>query len=258
MSLEFRDTPKVMSSSKPTPSAPLSDGENVVADGETLRSEELETPLLAAPVVQVMVVTDAQLAEEEDQQQTQANAYNPPMRRWKDGLCSCFSQGCCHPSLCCALFFPSIAIAQVMKRLNLSLLGSSVSKARATCTFNTILCMTVLFYIFNSSHVTGFPFHEIRNIVSILVYGIPSLFVLYILFLIMRTRCAIRKKYRISNSACCCGACGGCGCVEDVACTLLFPTLVISQMARHTADFDTYRASCCSQTGLPDGAPEIV
>ena len=100
-----------MSSSKPTPSAPLIDGENPLADGETLRSEELETPLLAAPVVQVMVVTDAQLAEE-DQQQPQSSTYNPPMRRWKDGLCSCFSQGCCHPSLCCAVCFPSSKLSK--------------------------------------------------------------------------------------------------------------------------------------------------
>ena len=95
-----------MSSSKPTPSAPLPDDENILPNEEALRSEELETPLLAAPVVQVMVVTDAQLVDE-DQPQTESSNYNPPMKRCKDGLCSCFAHGCCHPSLCCALFFPS-------------------------------------------------------------------------------------------------------------------------------------------------------
>jgi hypothetical protein len=142
-----------------------------------------------------------------------------------------------------------------MRRLNLSILGNQVSQAKATCTFQIICCLTILFYVCNSTHVTVLPLNETRNLVVAFFYIVPSAIVFYTIFLIMRTRCVIRQKYRIPASCCCCG---GCECIEDVTCTLLCPTLVISQMARHTADYDTYRAYCCSHTGLPDGAPTIV
>ena len=138
-----------------------------------------------------------------------------------------------------------------MRRLNLSLCGNRVSEARAICTFQIICCMTILFYICNSTHKTILPLNETRNYVLAFFYILPTTIVFYTIYLIIRTRCVMRQKYKIPDSCCC-------GCVEDVACTLMCPTLIISQMARHTADYDTYRASCCSNTGLSDGAPSII
>ena len=64
----------------------------------------------------------------------------------------------------------------------------------------------------------------------------------YLLLVGIRTRMYIRKKYRIP-SACC-------GDLEDCCCIFFCNCCAISQMARHTADYNTQSAACCTRTGL--------
>lgn len=33
---------------------------------------------------------------------------------------------------------------------------------------------------------------------------------------------------------------------------------IVSQIARHTGDYENYPSLCCSNTGLPDHAPMVV
>ena len=80
------------------------------------------------------------------------------------------------------------------------------------------------------------------------VYGPLIAFnVLYLFYfqkLVKNTREAIRVKYQIPETQCI-------GC-EDCLCSTFCMSCTICQMGRHTADFDTYNGTCCTQTGLPD------
>ena len=57
------------------------------------------------------------------------------------------------------------------------------------------------------------------------------------------TRAAIRNKYQIPEERCV-------GC-EDCMCATFCMPCTICHMGRHVADFETYRGTCCSSTGLP-------
>ena len=76
-------------------------------------------------------------------------------------------------------------------------------------------------------------------------------FFLYALIITIKTRYYIRKKYAIRTQNCD-------DCIEDCCCSYWCRACVICQMARHTADYDTYSATCCSSTGLGSNAPSIV
>ena len=45
---------------------------------------------------------------------------------------------------------------------------------------------------------------------------------------------------------------------EDCFCSVFCPCLVAAQMLRHTTDYNTYPATCCTETGIPAHAPSIV
>jgi hypothetical protein len=47
------------------------------------------------------------------------------------------------------------------------------------------------------------------------------------------------------------------GC-EDLLCAVCCNHLSIAQLLRHTTDYETYNASCCSETGVPRHVPSIV
>ena len=78
---------------------------------------------------------------------------------------------------------------------------------------------------------------------------IPTFLILFIV-LLARTRYRIRSRYAIPERNC-----SGC---EDCCCALWCTCCTVSQMARHTADYENYAALCCSETGLSPNAPSIV
>lgn len=80
--------------------------------------------------------------------------------------------------------------------------------------------------------------------------ALDLVFLIYTILLMCRSRRAIRSKYAIPTT--CCGEC------EDCCCSYWCGCCTVGQMARHTADYHVYSASCCSKTGLPSHAPEIV
>ena len=67
----------------------------------------------------------------------------------------------------------------------------------------------------------------------------------FIVFVAQNTRKNIREKFMIHEQ--------GCNEPEGILCTTLLLPFIISQMARHTADYEKQEAVCCSQTGLADG-----
>lgn len=56
-----------------------------------------------APVVQHVI--RAEVVENESSESS-PTTMPIPMGHWRDDLCSCCSQGCCHPSLVCSACFP--------------------------------------------------------------------------------------------------------------------------------------------------------
>ena len=80
--------------------------------------------------------------------------------------------------------------------------------------------------------------------------GVQLVFGIYMLVLLIRTRAHVRHRYNIPETHC-----RGC---EDCCCAVFAPCCTTLQLARHTADYDTYHAACCSETGLPPNAPEVV
>ena len=47
------------------------------------------------------------------------------------------------------------------------------------------------------------------------------------------------------------------GC-DDLMCAVCCNHCVVAQLLRHTTDYETYNATCCSETGVPKNAPSIV
>jgi Cys-rich protein (TIGR01571 family) len=91
----------------------------------------------------------------------------------------------------------------------------------------------------------------------ILAYSAPALyrltviaFWLYMVFLLTKVRSYIRNKYFIPV--------GACGPLEDCCVSFWCGCCSVTQLARHTADYRSSPAACCSDTGLTDQAPLIV
>jgi hypothetical protein len=48
------------------------------------------------------------------------------------------------------------------------------------------------------------------------------------------------------------------GCCDDCCCSLFCMQCSICQLSRHTADYKTYPAGCCTDNGLSPSAPDVV
>mmetsp|Transcript_13155 Transcript_13155/g.23847 ORF Transcript_13155/g.23847 Transcript_13155/m.23847 type:complete len:126 (+) Transcript_13155:102-479(+) len=95
--------------------------------------------------------------------------------------------------------------------------------------------------------------HPVSNPAYVLLYGrdVLSIFIgVFVIVLVTKTRKQIRSRYGIPEQQCV-------GC-EDCCCSFWCNCCAVAQMARHTADYDTYAGLCCSETGLPPHAPSIV
>lgn len=240
----------------------------------------VETSTVAAPVAQQVIRVRVQEAEVLVEPSVVADVVTVPLAasnnggagdgasalqgqgRWKDSLCNCCGHGCCHPSLLCATFCPLIAVAQVMRRLNLLMTGKQGSNFQSKITFFIIFAFSItihyLFrYVLFPPPRSASEMDENGNLPRILenypwIYKsvIPFSSSFFLFYLIVITRSYIRRKYRIPERHCV-------GC-EDCCVAALFPCCAISQMARHTTDYDLYRAQWCSDTGLPGSVPSIV
>ena len=78
--------------------------------------------------------------------------------------------------------------------------------------------------------------YYVRRIVSMT-------FSIYLFVALYRTRKNVRESYSIPTK--------NCGSCEDACCTFFCPCPTTMQLMRQTADYDTYAATCCTETGLP-------
>ena len=106
--------------------------------------------------------------------------------------------------------------------------------------------------VYNVQHVIPLSVRRIlRTYVPVLRVVSFIFFALWALYSLCMTRETIRVRYSIRQSP------HYCGC-EDLCCAMCCTCCTVAQMARHTGEYETYPGVCCSETGLPRGAPTAV
>ena len=175
-----------------------------------------------------------------------------PTGSWRDGLFSVFKFGVFHPLVLNALLVPLIAVGQIMSRNHLTWFGDYGYRFQSMSIFTNMLVLVLfwgflnilfLFVIGVTLNRGNLP-HYFDYIALVLVN--VGMFV-FSVFAVGKTRAAVRARYHIPPSL---PACGN-GSTEDYLFATFCMPCTICQMGRHTADFDRYRAVCCSGTGLP-------
>lgn len=178
-----------------------------------------------------------------------------PSDRWRDGIFDCCRFGFLHPVVCVGLFCFPIPLGQVMTRMDLNWIGDyrdpEVQGVRISA-FKVVILILAIYLA--GQYVTSANLWEELIELPLPIFLPMSwwdfLFWVYCFVVVMKTRSYIRRKYSIPESNC-----TGC---EDCCCAFFCLPLSICHMARHTADYDTYRAVACSENGLPPNAPTIV
>lgn len=170
-----------------------------------------------------------------------------PLGAWRDGGKECCRDGILHPLFLNTLFFPCIALGQIMTRTGLDWQGEPSNKLVSGL---SCVNMTVLLTFYLSMNASAAFMIRVAWERGMLVgqYYLTTIlfnffFLVYMINLTRKVRASVRNKYQIPEEKC-----EG---LEDCMCATFCMPCAICQMGRHTADFDTYRATCCTKTGLP-------
>lgn len=179
------------------------------------------------------------------------NQIKAPTGHWKDGVCDCCTDGVCHPAICCGFWCQQIAMGQVMQRLGLTWLGYPGPEVSTRNTFCVVLTLVICYTIYDMAlgFISNPDGTEPAFISALNIIG-AVLFTAWSLFALCKTRESLREKYSIPEERC-----TGC---EDMCCACFCPCCSVCQMLRHTGEYETYRGSCCTETGLANGAAVVV
>jgi len=168
-----------------------------------------------------------------------------PPSRWRDELLDCCMHGCDHPFLWNTILCPHVALAQIFARLHVDESGDPVYTIKS----RKRICGHVAFTFFLFAIHIGYgcfflldPDLDAILIATCPLVGLDLLIFLYFLCMIAKTRRLIREEYGIPELRC-----QG---REDCCLAVFCSCCTIAQMGRHTADYETYRAYCCTDTGL--------
>mmetsp|Transcript_22604 Transcript_22604/g.33186 ORF Transcript_22604/g.33186 Transcript_22604/m.33186 type:complete len:249 (+) Transcript_22604:100-846(+) len=176
-----------------------------------------------------------------------------PTGNWKDGLCSFFSHGICHAHLCCSIFCTQIAMAQVMKRFQLTWIGEPAPSSAAKSTFLIVVALVFSYSIYAVSleiAQMGYDPAYVPLAIPLMKALGSILFTLWSVYSLCKTRENIRLRYSIPEERCI-------GC-EDLCCSLWCSCCTTAQLLRHTGEYEKYRGKLFTQDGLEAGAPEAV
>lgn len=259
---------EVASAENPIPSATATPIAQVIAPATLPEGYSFEAEI-GGKVVSVVVppggVEEGQTFTAPLNEDTRARPNSIPVGAWRDGICDFCKFGCCHPLLCLGWWCPLVALAQVMRRMQLNWFGQDTGPNASAATFKTVLGIVILYHVLNQTFgmlMLGFlPVTDANGnppaslpmgyvVLSTLRYLLHVSFFIYSLVCMIRVRSYIRSKYAIPEKQC-----AGC---EDCCCSFWCACCSVTQMARHTADYDTYRAACCTETGLPPTVAAIV
>jgi Cys-rich protein (TIGR01571 family) len=196
--------------------------------------------------------------------------HNVPFGRWRDGLCDCCALGFCHPVCCLTCWCYPCALGQVLHRMKLNCCANPTADGHYSATsafkffFGIVMgvCMVlfivwvIVTYISVTTTTATYDFSTRRYHVNTSggdkFYGIGGLIIfslaLLCFFVTMRLRTYVREWFNIPGSRC-----------EDCCCSFWCMQCTICQLARHTADFKTHLAGCCTDNGLfHPGSPDVV
>lgn len=181
-----------------------------------------------------------------------------PKGRWSDGLCHFCSYGPCHPSLCCAIFFGPVLMGQVMERMRLTWCGNFNRSKYSMGAFKTVLILFISYVVFDtclSAYMdanTRLNYNENGQVNVVVMYDPMILVVKWIAAIafglwamcsLKNTRRNVRRQFNIPEERC-----AGC---EDLCCAAFCSCCTVSQLARHTGNYDKLEGNCCTDTGLP-------
>jgi hypothetical protein len=151
-------------------------------------------------------------------------------------------------------------MGQVITRLQLNWLGAPGTVAETAAAFRILVSLTLgyfgLYYLGNAfigdySNGQQQPTTAV-TVVMVLQVILHYTYFFFIVYLIWRVRKYVRGKYAIPENENCPSG------FEDVACAVCCHCCVTAQLMRHTADYDTYASTCCTDTGLPSHVESIV
>jgi len=158
--------------------------------------------------------------------------YYPPVGAWKDGCCG-WTERCLEADNACGIWFLPILLGQIQSRFNMNCCGVL---NKTTWTFAFWCAFKIIFLFWD-------PFQTDENTEKSddTIPYVQLLMPVFLVIAIFATRVRIRKMFALPGSHLgdCCLSCCCCCCS-------------VTQMARHTANYDVNRAKCWSRTGLPE------
>ena len=152
-----------------------------------------------------------------------------------------------------ASLYHSVLMAQVMTRMQLTWLGEPGPYISTKNTFKVVIVIIVAYFVYATAFEFATAHYEVGYVpvyMVVLKMAGSVLFSLWALYSLCRTRESTRARYSIEEEHC-----RGC---EDLCCSFWCSCCTVAQLARHTGEYETYPGVCCSETGLPRGAPLVV
>jgi Cys-rich protein (TIGR01571 family) len=140
-----------------------------------------------------------------------------------------------------------------MTRMSLTWLGEHGQRVATQNTFKVMVLLFASYIVFSISLSIASLDYTTGNapLFIIIMKTIGSiLFFLWSMYSLCRTRQNVRAQYSIPEERCV-------GC-EDLCCAFFCTCCTLSQMARHTGEYETYPGTWCSTTGHPPGTPLTV
>jgi hypothetical protein len=223
--------------------------------------------------------------------------HNIPTGEWRDGVCSLFVHGVCHPALCLAHWCYPLALGQILTRMGLNAFGNEIPRDRRaaqTSAFKVVAGVYLIYYVTNrwlgsivqntnSSQVVPTPAFNYSVGASQYpsshnhTYWFDDAIIDYsevenVTHLMWGASCAQDILYFLFSTYMLVVLIRArrhvrqrysiperhCAGCEDCCCAFWLPCCTALQIARHTADYDSHRAAYCTETGLLHTAPQVI
>lgn len=144
-------------------------------------------------------------------------------------------------------------MAQVLQRLRFNWLGGPAPESATKHTFKVVLALILCYTVFTVALEMAeysFNYDSVPTWIVATRFAGGMAFTIYSIYSLMKLRENVRAKYSIPTERC-----GG---MEDMCCSMWCSCCVVSQIARHTGEYETYKGSICSETGMASHTPSLV
>ena len=186
-----------------------------------------------------------------------------PVGGWRDSIWDLCILGPLHATVWNACCCVAIGAGQLATRLQLNQWGYPTQQQAALAfgklwllgvSYSVLRVFLILLIAILDPNTETEEWIEPGWAYHILVFADDILAYVYWVFtawLLKNIRQHVRAKYAIPLS-------GDCPVCEDCCCSMVCPCLVLAQMMRHTADYQTHGGRCCTEHGLPEGTAAVL